>query len=496
MKRFNLIIAIAIYLLVPIKTICQDKGKFIHINVDSDVDSVRLDYTMNYFTPEENVPKTSVLLPKAGKYAQLKLNAGILFTYFTVYSNSAGLRTDIFRNGLLEPGDSITICYRKGKLRFVGRGSEKNTILVEVDSAHQSWIRNFQDSVQKQPAKRSKESYARVDSVYISYYPQEFADAIKHKNARINLKLSLLKSYSNRITPTAFRLLETDLVAKEETELLRLLYFFKFNMPNDINYNYKIRVQRELGEIYKANRTPSFLKMADWLSYSSFFYTAYLTQRIKYESKDVSDRYFNIRDNYSGVLRDRLIAWLFLTSFQYPDIMDKLQNARTIVKDGSYHSMLEEFDKVYATGRKAFDFALQDTSGKTVKLVDFKGKVVVMDFWFIGCGPCRVLAKHIKNISQSLIGDTSIVFVSVNVDNNRKDWVKSVKSHIYTSHYTIDLNTGPLGRSHDLLKYYKITAYPKLLIIDRNGLIFSASPKRPEDAKSEEEFTNLLLSIQ
>ena len=49
-------------------------------------------------------------------------------------------------------------------------------------------------------------------------------------------------------------------------------------------------------------------------------------------------------------------------------------------------------------GDKAPAFSLEDQQGKTVKLADFKGKVIVLDFWYRGCGWCIMAMPQIKEV--------------------------------------------------------------------------------------------------
>jgi peroxiredoxin len=70
-----------------------------------------------------------------------------------------------------------------------------------------------------------------------------------------------------------------------------------------------------------------------------------------------------------------------------------------------------------ATGRATFDFVLKDQNNLPVKLADYKGKVVLVNFWATWCGPCKMeIPDMVKLYSQ--YKDKGLVVVGISIDDS------------------------------------------------------------------------------
>ena len=77
-------------------------------------------------------------------------------------------------------------------------------------------------------------------------------------------------------------------------------------------------------------------------------------------------------------------------------------------------------------GGKAPDFAQADTNGKPVKLSDFKGKYVLIDFWASWCMPCRAENPNIVKAAQHL-ARRNFTIVGISLDKERSPWLHAIK---------------------------------------------------------------------
>jgi len=116
----------------------------------------------------------------------------------------------------------------------------------------------------------------------------------------------------------------------------------------------------------------------------------------------------------------------------------------------------------------AIDFKLTDSEGKIVTLSEYKGKVVILDFWATWCGPCMSSFPGMKTAVEKFAGNNDVKFLFINVWENVDDKVNNVKEFLkrtgYPFHVLMDLD-------NKVVESYKVTGIPTKIFIDKNGII-------------------------
>lgn len=119
---------------------------------------------------------------------------------------------------------------------------------------------------------------------------------------------------------------------------------------------------------------------------------------------------------------------------------------------------------VQADDTPAPDFTLPDLNGQMVRLSDYKGKVVVLNFWATWCPPCR---KEIPDFNelQAQYGDRGIQFIGVALD---EEGLSKVKKWTSTNpvNYPVVIADAAIKKA-----YGEMNAIPVTMLIDRQGII-------------------------
>jgi len=130
------------------------------------------------------------------------------------------------------------------------------------------------------------------------------------------------------------------------------------------------------------------------------------------------------------------------------------------------------------------DFNLKDASGKDVKLADFKGKVVLVNFWATWCHGCQVEIPWFIEF-QKEYESRGLVVIGISMDDDGwksvRPWLKEKKVN-----YPIVIGNGGLG------KQYGLDGMPLTALVDREGRIADVHPGLVDKAATQQKITALV----
>jgi thiol-disulfide isomerase/thioredoxin len=107
-----------------------------------------------------------------------------------------------------------------------------------------------------------------------------------------------------------------------------------------------------------------------------------------------------------------------------------------------------------------FEFVLPRLDGSPLRMADYRGKVIVVDFWATWCGPCRLQGKIFEQVAESFRAHPDAVFLSLNVDQDRS----GVPLFLQQEGWTL-----PVAYAQGLDQLFAVRELPTLLIFDRQG---------------------------
>ena len=115
-------------------------------------------------------------------------------------------------------------------------------------------------------------------------------------------------------------------------------------------------------------------------------------------------------------------------------------------------------------GQPAPEFTLDDLDGQPVSLSQFKGQVVLLDFWASWCVPCIGDLPFLREAKKKMDG-WPVVFLNISIDGDEDDWREAIDKHkIEGVHVRV-------GSGSEVAKSYQVMGVPSYYLVDLQGLI-------------------------
>jgi thiol-disulfide isomerase/thioredoxin len=452
MKIFQLIILLGILL----------AGQSLHARVPSNYGSIS--GSLPFLKEGDSVIINIYTIGEFGGYLPSKI------TYHSLISNHSfhfeiPLKKDIQyvdvrldpRNGnknlysyLVRPHDAIKIGYTGEEYSFKGMGSSVWNVKYRLSQIE-----------------RSYENTNRWAAVTID-------SNCKIIDNTIHSQLSYLRKNRLLVEDKIFYILQADLIGIGEIRKYSNIAFYYLNKKDSSRLILRI-LSRYKDVVFKKSSLTSKQEVGLSNYYAIGIISKYTTDSCILCNKPNNTRtaYSFFKNHYTGILRERILTYLLFVRNNSPDnIGSYVNDALNLVNTKDFRTVLYWLKTNRINGTLAFNFNLPDVNDKTIHLSDFRDKVVVLDFWFTGCGGCRALLPKLAGIEDYFINQP-VVFISICIDQSKMQWLSSLKEGKYTSGRSLNLYTGGNGNKDPIVLHYNINRYPTLILINKNGRLMN-----------------------
>ena len=131
------------------------------------------------------------------------------------------------------------------------------------------------------------------------------------------------------------------------------------------------------------------------------------------------------------------------------EMMQNLQNQST-----SFDAALK--------GKPLPDFVFKDILGNTYTPEDIKGKVVVINFWFMSCAPCIEEMPDLNKLVKEYKNNNDVLFLALTLDEKSPELNKFLKTHVF------NYNIIPDSKDY-IVKKLQVPAFPTHIVLDKNS---------------------------
>jgi peroxiredoxin len=153
----------------------------------------------------------------------------------------------------------------------------------------------------------------------------------------------------------------------------------------------------------------------------------------------------------------------------YEDVLEALSYVDKSIENTKFIKLASkrvETVKGTLVGYTANNFSQNSPDGKPIKLSDYKGKYVLVDFWASWCGPCRQENPNVV-AAYNKYKNKGFTILGVSFDSNKDKWLEAIQRDNLTWDHVSDLK----GWGNEVGKIYSISSIPQNILVDKDGKI-------------------------
>lgn len=185
-------------------------------------------------------------------------------------------------------------------------------------------------------------------------------------------------------------------------------------------------------------------------------------EAVKEKKKELTERLIRENPNYAGLV----ITLPLVRTAAAKELKFYVDHFKQFEGDRLYKTITDQYEIADRTtnGKPVPNFSFPDTTGQMVSLSDFRGKWVLLDFWYVDCPWCRKMTPHLIDIYADWKDTKNFEIISISVDKPKdyERWIQAIKDDGATWTQVNDsTKTYPLE--------YGITGYPTMILVDPEG---------------------------
>lgn len=189
-----------------------------------------------------------------------------------------------------------------------------------------------------------------------------------------------------------------------------------------------------------------------------------------------------------------IISILIITALIVIMVKDNIKNESESAQFEEYPSgLVEDQNEINEKGHLlskndvAPDFELKNLSGELMRLSDYKGKKVLLNFWASWCPPCKQEMPYLQKYYEKSKDKSNVEILTVNMIGYERGGIETVEKFVESYDLTFPVL---LDESETVMNLYSVQAFPTTYIINEKGIITDVVIRPLDDNMIEELIEN------